>query len=219
MTGSGRVRRSLVWLAPVMLAAIALPAGPADAEETKVSSVTVVEGLKTIQQGLEDAAAARADKVEAAKDVEAVEPVWGMIEHTIKANDPSAYASFEEGIEGLETAITTGDAKKAEEAVEDFASTARSYVAAVPAAGGAPASASAPARSAEAAPSADRSSAAAAAPKPDAAAAATEAGDAALARTGSMSDALAGLAGLALALGGLAVIGGAGGRRRTAPIA
>ena len=219
MNGSGRVRRrrSLLWLAPVVLAAIAVPASRSDAAEGKVSPTTVVEGLKTIQQGLEDAVAAGDDTAKAHEAVEAVEPVWALIEGTVKANDEVSYASFEQGIEDLEAAVKAGDARSAGGAVGGFASAATSYVAKFPATGTARAAATAPARKANAAPAADRS--AAAAPKADATAAApAEAGDAALARTGSTSDALAALAGLALALGGLSIIGGAG-RRRPSSIA
>lgn len=217
MNGSGRIRRrrSLLWLAPVVVASIAIPASRSDAAEGKVSPTTVVEGLKTIQQGLEDAVAAGKDTAKAHQTVEAVEPVWSMIEATIKGNDAKSHDSLWIGIEDLEAAIKSGDAGAAGGAVSGFTTAAKSYVAKFPATVAAGAS-TAPARTAHAAPAADRSSAAAA-PKPDAAAApAAEAGDAALARTGSMSDTLAALAGLALALGGLSIIGGA--RRRPSPI-
>lgn len=228
MNGSGRVRRrrSLLWLAPVVLASIAVPAGRSDAAEGKVSPTTVVEGLKTIQQGLADAVAAGSDTAKAHEAVEAVEPVWALIEDTVKGNDERSYTSFEKGIEDLEAAIKAGDASTAGGAVSGFASAVTFYVAKFPATGAAPApapapvsasaSASTPARTAAAAPAADRP--AAAAPKADASAAAPAgAGDATLARTGSASDALAALAGLALALGGLSVVGGA--RRRPSPTA
>ena len=201
----------------MVLALIAVPVGRSDAAEGKVSPTTVVEGLKTIHQGLEDAVAAGDDTAKAHEAVEAVEPVWALIEGTVKGNDEISYASFEKGIEDLEAAVKAGDVRSAGGAVGSFASAATSYVAKFPATGAAGAAASAPTRKANAAPAADRS--AAAAPKPDATAAApAEAGDAALARTGSTSDALASLAGLALALGGLSIIGGAG-RRRPSPIA
>ena len=208
--------RFFLLLAPLVLVLVAVPAGRSDAAEGKVSPTTVVEGLKTIQQGLEDAVAAGEDEAKAHEAVEAIEPVWAMIEGTIKGNDETSYASLEKGIEDLEAAVKAGDASGAGGAAGGFASAATSYVAKFPATGAAGASASAPARTANAAPAADRS--AAAAPKPDVAAAApAEAGDATLARTGSVSDSLAALAGLALALGGFSIIGGA--RRRPSPIA
>ena len=216
MNGSGRIRRrrSLLWLAPVVVASIAIPAGRSDAAEGKVSATTVVEGLKTIQQGLQDAVAAGKDTAKARQTVEAVEPVWSMIEATIKGNDAKSQDSLWIGIEDLEAAIKSGDAGAAGGAVSGFAAAAKSYVANFPATAAAGTSTT-PARTANAAPAADRS---AAAPKPDAAGApAAGAGDAALARTGTMSDTLAALAGLALALGGLSIIGGA--RRRPSPIA
>jgi hypothetical protein len=208
-------------LAALVLASIAVPAGRSDAAEGKVSATTVAEGLKTIQKGLEEAVAAGDDTAKAHEAVEAVEPVWAMIEGTIEAADERSHASLGQGIEDVEAAIKSGDAKQAGGAVGNFTSAASFYVGKFPGTAGAGASAAAPARKADAAPAADRS--AAAAPKPDAAGAPAEAapavgaGDATLARTGSTSDALGALAGLALALGGLSIIGGAG-RRRPSPI-
>ena len=204
-------------LAPLVLILVGVPAGRSDAAEGKVSATTVAEGLKTIQKGLEEAVAAGDDTAKAHEAVEAVEPVWAMIEDTVNTADERSHATFEKGIEDVEAAIKEGDATKAGGAVGSFTSAASFYVTKFPATAGAETSAAAPARKANAAPAADRS--AAAAPKPDAAAGApVEPGDAALARTGSTSDALAALAGLALALGGLSIIGGAG-RRRPSPIA
>ncbi len=207
--------RFFMLLAPLVLILVGVPAGRSDAAEGKVSATTVAEGLKTIQKGLEEAVAAGDDTAKAHEAVEAVEPVWAMIQDTVNTADERSYATFDKGIEDVEAAIKEGDATKAGGAVESFTSAASFYVTKFPATAGAETSAAAPARKANAAPAADRS--AAAAPKPDAAGAPVEAGDAALARTGSTSDALAALAGLALALGGLSIIGGAG-RRRLSPI-
>ena len=199
--------RFLLVLAPLALLLVAVTASRSEAAEGRVSATTVVEGLKTIQQGLADAVAAGDDTAKAHEAVEAVEPVWAMIEGTVKANDETSYAALEKSIEDLEAAIKAGDARSAGGAVDGFTSAFTDYSAKFPASGAAKSSAPAPTRTAAAAAAADRS-AAAAAP--------AEAGDATLARTGSASDALAALAGLALALGGLLVIGGA--RRRPSPI-
>ena len=214
--------RFFMLLAPLVLIMVGAPAGRSDAAEGKVSATTVAEGLKTIQKGLEEAVDAGDDTAKAHEAIEAVEPVWAMIQDTVKTADERSHATFDKGIEDVEAAIKSGDATKAGGAVEGFTSAAIFYVSKFPATAGAATSAAAPARKANAAPAADRS--AAAAPKPDGpagapaeAAPAAEAGDAALARTGSTSDALAALAGLALALGGLSIIGGAG-RRRPSPI-
>lgn len=212
VNGSGRVRRRrfFLWLAPVVLASIAVPAGRADAEETKVSPTTVVEGLKTISHAAEEVAEyAGQDKAKAEMHASQVQPVWALIEGTIRANDQDAYDAFEDAIAGLTAAAKDGDGKKAESASKALGDAAKAYTAKFPAVSPAAASAPAPGeRTAAAAPSPD-------APAPAAAAETAQAGDANLARTGSMSDALAALAGLALALGGLAVIGGA---RRPSPI-
>jgi pyruvate dehydrogenase E2 component (dihydrolipoyllysine-residue acetyltransferase) len=225
VNGPGRVRRRrfFLWLAPVMLASIAVPAARGEAAEQTVSPTTVAEGLKTIQHSGEEVAEyAGQDKVKAQKYAAEVEPVWGLIEDTIRANDKDAYVAFEDAIEGLEAAATAGDAKKAEEASGALTKTAQAYLAKFPAdaaaAKSAPEAKQSPVPDAPApapAPVPAESRTAAAAPAP--AAPAPAAGDAALARTGSLSTALAALAGLAFALGGLAVIGGA--RRRPAPLA
>lgn len=225
MNGSGRVRRrrSLLLLAPVVLASIAVPAGRADAEEElTVSPTTVVEGLKTISQAAEEVAEyAAADKNKAQQHAATIEPVWGLIEQTVRGNDQDAYGAFEDAISGLSAAATAGDGKKAASASKALAETAKAYTAKHPAV--APAAASASGSGERKAAAADERKAAAAAPSPDAPAPgapreAAEVGDANLARTGSMTDALAALAGLALALGGFSIIGGAA-RRRSSPIA
>jgi LPXTG-motif cell wall-anchored protein len=189
-------------MAPMLLTSIAVPAGRSDAAEEKVSATTVAEGLKTIQRAGEAVVAAGADKAKAEQAAAAVEPVWAMIEDTVRANDENSYTAFEGRLEDLEAAAKAGDAKKAGGAAGAISSVVTSYVAKFPA--------GAPTRSAAAAPGPARSA--------DAAPAATEAGDATLARTGPASSALAALAGAAFGLGGLAVIGGAR-RRRSSPIA
>ena len=201
MNGSGRVRRRLffLWLAPVVLASIALPAGRSDAAEEAVSANTVAEGLKTIERaGAEIAEYAGEDKDKAQSYVTRITPVWGMIEGTIQANDNDAYVALEKAIGGLEAAANAGDGAEAESALKVLAEAVKTY--------------SPPPSPAAPAPAKGGRSAAAAAPTPAPAAAPAanaEGGDAALARTGTMSNALAALAGLALTLGGLAVIGGA----------
>ena len=204
MNGSGRVqrRRFLLWLTPVVLASIVIPAGRSEAAEQTVAENTVTEGLKTIERAASEIAEfAGEDREKAQAELTAIQPVWSLIEHTLRANDNDAYAAIEKAIEGLEAATNADDAEQADSALKALGEASKSY-SAKPASG-----ASTPA------PAPGGRSAAAAAPAP----AAAEAGDAALARTGSASDALAALAGLALALGGLSIIGGA--RRRPSPIA
>ena len=225
MNGSSRVRRLcfFVWLAPVVLASIAVPAGRSDAAEQKVSANTVAEGLKTIQHaGGEVAEYAGEDKAKAEEYATKIQPVWALIEGTIKANDQGAYEAFETAIRGFEAAAKGGDSKQAEEALKGLADASSGYLAKfstdtpakqTPAPDAAPAEGKNRTAAAAPAPAGSRTAGAAPepAPAPDGApaAAAAEAGDAALARTGPMTDALAAMAGAALALGGLAVIGGA----------
>ena len=208
MNGSSRVhrRRFFLWLAPVVLASIAIPAGRSDAAEQTVSENTVVEGLKTIERaGAEVAEYAGEDKAKSQAQVAVIKPVWALIEHTIRANDNDAYVALETAIGDLEAAANADDGKQAESALKGLGEASKSYSPKL--AAGAPTPA----------PAQGERSAAAAAPAPGERTAAAEAGDPALARTGPMSDALAALAGSALALGGLSIIGGA--RRRPAPLA
>ena len=205
MNDSSRVqrRRVLMLLAPVVLASIVIPAGRSDAAEQTVSENTVTEGLKTIERAASEIAEyAGEDRDRAQAELTAIQPVWSLIEHTLRANDNGAYAAIEKAIEGLEAATNADDADQADSALKALGEASKSYSANTAASG---ASTPAPARG-------GRKAAAATTPTP----APAQAGDAALARTGSTTDALAALAGLALALGGLSIIGGAG--RRTAPI-
>jgi hypothetical protein len=236
--GSGRVRcrRFLLWLAPVVLASIVLPAaGSGAADDAKPSASKVAEGLKGVLHAAEEAAEyTGTDKAKAQKEWDEAHESWEGIEDTIRDNDKNAYIEFEDALEALGAAAKAGDAKKAEAASDALAKASEAYLAKFPAdAKPAPAPEAKPAPAPEAkqaptpdaapAPAESRSAAAAAAAAPAPAAApaaaaaaapaATEARDATLARTGSMSGALAALAGIAFALGGLAVIGGA--RRRT----
>ena len=204
MKGSSRIQcRFLLWLAPVVLALVVIPAGRSDAAEQTVSENTVAEGLKTIERAASEIAEyAGEDKEKTQAELTAIQPVWSMIEHTLRANDNDAYVAIEKAIEGLEAATNADDADEAESALKALGEASKSY-SPNPAASGASTPAPAPGGRA----AADNT------PSP----AAAEAGDATLARTGSVSDTLAALAGLALAIGGLSIIGGA--RRRPSPIA
>ena len=118
MNGSGRVhrRRFFLWLAPVVLASIALPAGRSDAAEQTVSENTVTEGLKTIERAAAEIAEyAGEDKAKAEAEVAAIRPVWELIEHTIQANDNDAYVALEEAIDELGAAANADDGKQADD--------------------------------------------------------------------------------------------------------
>ena len=234
----GQCRRLFLLAAPLAFAAIAVPAAPGGAaEEARLTPGEVAERLQTIQTIAGDVAAAGAHKEKATLIVEAIEPIWAGIEHTIKANDKASYEALEAAIESLEEAATAGEATKAGGAAGALASAVNFYVAKFPAGAGGDRKAAAPTPApadgntipVSATPS-ERQAAAespaggntvpvsatppegqAAAESP-AAGAAAEAGDATLARTGPMSAALAVLGGAAFALGGLAVMAGA--RRR-----
>ena len=232
MNGSDRVHgRSLLWLAPVVLASIVCPAARSDAAEAKATAAQVAEGLKGVQHAAEEVAEyAGTDKVKAQKEWDEAHETWEGIEETIRDNDKDAYIEFEDALDALGAAVKAGDAKKAGAASDALAKASQAYLAKFPGdAKPAPAPEAKPAPDAKQAPVPDgapapaQSRAAAATPAPVGAPAAApspaaaEAGDATLARTGRLSSALAALAGAAFVLGGLAVIGGA--RRRTVPIA
>ena len=205
MNGPGQVRRRrlFLWLAPLLLASIAIPVGRGDAADDEVTAARVAEGLKTIQDIAADVAlAAGTDKEKAEKISEGIEPVWSKIEDKLRGNDKDAYITFEDSFETLAAAAKAGDAKKAIGAADKVAAAVKAYVAKYPP-DAAPAPPSAP--SVPAARAAD-----AAAP------AAAQAGEATLARTGGTASALTALAGIAFGLGGLAVMAGA--RRRLSPI-
>jgi hypothetical protein len=244
VNGSGRRRRLLVWLAPLVLAAVAVPAaaGRSDAAESTPTPAQVADGLKAVQHHADEAAEyAGSDKAKAQEHWNEAHEAWEGIEDAIRANDKDAYITFEDALESLSAAAKAGDAKKAETAVQALKKASEAYLAKFPAdapapkpatgasgtpvpdAAPAPATSAAAGRAADAAPAPAPAPAAAAAPPPAAAAApapaapAAEPGDATLARTGRMSGALAALAGMAFLLGGLAVIAGA--RRRPSPLA
>jgi hypothetical protein len=195
-----------MWLAPMVAASIVIPAARSEAAEQTVAENTVTEGLKTIERAASEIAEyAGEDHERAQAELTAIQPVWSLIEHTLRANDSDAYAAIEKAIEGLESATNADDPEQADSALKALGEASKGY-SAKPAA-----SASAPAPARE-----RRAAAAAATATPSPSPAPAQAGDAALARTGSATDTLAALAGLALALGGLSIIGGAG--RRTSPI-
>lgn len=207
MKGSSRVhrRRFFLWLAPVVLAAIVIPAGRSDAAEQAVSENTVTEGLKTIERAAADIAEyAGEDKAKAQAELAVITPVWNLIEFTLHSNDDKAYVAIEKALDGLEAAADADDGEQATSALKALGEASKGYSPKSAAGASAPA------------PKAGERTAAAAAPTPDAPApaAAAVAGDANLARTGAMSNTLAAMAGLALALGGFSIIGGAGARRR-----
>ncbi|MEW6473608.1 MAG: hypothetical protein AB1679_15260 [Actinomycetota bacterium] len=229
MNGPTQSRRGrcFLLLAPLLLATV-VPAGRSDAaEDTKVSATTVAQALKTIERAGGDIAAhAAADKAKAEHGVEVIEPLWKMIEGTIRANDPNSYAAFEDAVADLGAAAKAGDARKAGGAAGALSSAVQFYVAkfpgeAGPTAGAPRGPAAAAAAASKPAPkqaaSADKTPAPAEDRQAAAVSPAAEAGDATLARTGP-SSALAALAGAALGLGGLGLIGGAR-RRRSSPTA
>jgi hypothetical protein len=132
VNGSGRVqrRRFLLWLTPVVLASIAIPAGRSDAAEQTVSQNTVTEGLKTIERAASEIAEfAGEDQEKAQAELTAIQPVWSLIEHTLRANDSDAYAAIEKAIEGLEAATNADDANQADSALKALGEASKSYAA------------------------------------------------------------------------------------------
>jgi hypothetical protein len=225
MTGPGQVRRRFfLLLAPLVCAAVALPAAPTSAAEgARVSDAEVAEALQTIQVIAGDVVSSGTNKAKAAMIAEGVDPIWERIEATIKANDADSYATLEKGLVNL--AEGAGDPAKAGGAAGILASAAKFYVAKFPGDGkaatpapaspgdrtAAAASTTVPAerKPAEAEPApADGRTGSADTPTP----APAEAGGGTLARTGATPTLMA-LAGAAFGFGGLSVMAGARRRR------
>ena len=130
MKGSsrGQRRRFLLWLAPLVLALIVMPAGRSEAAEQTVSENTVTEGLKTIERAASEIAEyAGEDKERAQAELTAIQPVWSLIEHTLRANDNDAYVAVEKAIEGLEAATNADDAEQADSALKALGEASKGY--------------------------------------------------------------------------------------------
>src|SRR2546423_7495640 len=130
--GSGRVRcrRFLVWLAPVTLAAIVLPAARSDAADANPDAAAVAQGLKGVLHAAEEVAEyAGKDKAKAQKEWDEAHETWEGIENTVRANDKDAYIEFEDALDALKAAAQAGDAKKAEQASGALAKASQAYLA------------------------------------------------------------------------------------------
>ena len=155
MTGTGRVRRSFLYLlAPLVIGAIAFPAARSDAAEAaSPTPAQVADGLKAVQHHADEAAEyAGTDKAQAEKHWDEAHETWEGFEDAIRGNDKDAYIAFEDAIDGLKAAAKAGDAKKAKEAADGIAKASKAYLAKFP--GDAPAVNPAPAPMPDPAPAA-----------------------------------------------------------------
>jgi hypothetical protein len=98
-------------------------------EDVRAPDAAVATGLKQIQDITGQVAQSVATDKSKAKELdEQVEPVWATIEGTVKANDSSAYITFEDSFAALEKAVESGDAAKAQQAATTVASAATAYL-------------------------------------------------------------------------------------------
>ena len=202
MNGSGASRRRFfLVLAPLLLGSIALPAGRSEAADSTPTAAQVADGLKSLQQHVDEAAEyAAKDKAKAQNHWNEAHETWEGIEDAIRDTHQASYTAYENALKDLDAAVKEGDAEGAADEAAAMANTTKNYLGVFAAQGEAkPAPAPAPA------PAAGERTAAAA---PESAPAGT------LARTGRGASALTALAGAAFGLGGLSVIGGSRRRRR-----
>lgn len=102
-------------------------------EDLRASAAAVAKGLGQITTiSATIAATAATDKTSAQASFAEIEPVWSSIEGTVKANDSSAYLSFEDSFAILEASAKSGDAIRAATASASVAATVKAYLAKYP---------------------------------------------------------------------------------------
>jgi hypothetical protein len=125
-------------------------------EDLRASDADVATGLADIKTLVQDIATyLTSDHQRAADQQEKIEPAWARIEGTIKANDQSAYLTFEDQFAVLANAVEKSDKAKADSGSQLVVKTADEYLAKHPAAGSA---SSAPSSDSSSSPSDDESS-------------------------------------------------------------
>jgi hypothetical protein len=106
---------------------------PAAPEDLRAPDAEVATGLQNLKQIAADTAAAvEADPATAESKHESIEAAWEPIEGTIKANDQSAYLTFEDNFATLGNAVDDGDSAKAAQASDAIGAAADAYLAAYP---------------------------------------------------------------------------------------
>ena len=98
-------------------------------EEKVVSATVVTAGLGEIKRLT---AEATSDPGRAEGAGEDIEKAWAGIEGTVKKNDPDAYLTFEEGIDGIQEAAKDGDTAKVQSSAETINTSVDTYLAAHP---------------------------------------------------------------------------------------
>jgi hypothetical protein len=98
-------------------------------EEVRAAATEVTAGLMQIRDTTARIAqAVGSDKAKAEELNDQIEPVWELVEGTVKANDSDAYITFEDSFAELKKAIENGDSAKAQRAVTTVATTVTAYV-------------------------------------------------------------------------------------------
>jgi hypothetical protein len=110
-----------------------VPSASPAPEELRTSDADVAAGLTTIEGLVADVATyLTSDHQRAVDQQEKIEPAWQAIEGTIKANDSSAYLSFEDQFAVLSGAVNNSDQSKADAANTTVKQAAADYLKAHP---------------------------------------------------------------------------------------
>lgn len=136
-------RRARWGLGPLLALALVLggcSSGGSDSESSSTTKVTVPEDVivsdAVVATGMAElkrlAAEATSDPDRAEGAGEDIEDAWKGIEGTVKKNDPDAYLTFEEGIDGLQDAAADGNTAKVQSSADTIASSVDSYRASHP---------------------------------------------------------------------------------------
>lgn len=126
----------------VVVAVLALFAGACSKDDKKTTSAPedmrataaeVTAGLRKIDGIAKDVAAqAGTDKAKAVSTDAQIEPLWAMIEGTVKANDKEAYLGFEDNFALLADAAKSGDGARAAKGSAGVSKAVTDYLARYP---------------------------------------------------------------------------------------
>jgi len=139
------VSRTPVWRALAVLlalttAGVACSSGGGKDKESKgapedrrAPAAEVTAGLGKIGAlAAQISLAASADAKSAKELNDGIEPAWGSIEGTVRANDKDLYIRFEDDFAALGKAAAGGDGPKAQQTTADIADAVKAYLAKFP---------------------------------------------------------------------------------------
>lgn len=102
---------------------------PSVPEDERAPAAQVAGGLHQIDDLTAQIAQVTGSDQAKAKDLTSqIEPIWQQIEGTVKANDPDAYITFEDGFAAIEKAADAGDAAGAQKAAASVHDAVTSYL-------------------------------------------------------------------------------------------